>query len=539
MGSIAFRNGTVWRGRDLADTDRLLVVDGHIQPWRGDRGVEHTVDLEGGFLAPGFGDGHAHPILAGLEQNGPQIRGARSVPEIVETVGEWARAHPGDDWIVAASYDATLTPSGLFDAQWLDAAVPDRPVLLRSWDYHSVWCNTRALELAGIDRDTPQPKLGQIPRRADGEAMGTLFEWGAVTLAMQAAPPFSLEAGVAALDFATHHLAAQGVTWIQDAWVDPDDIEIWLAAEQQGVLACRADLALRADPLRWAEQRTQLAAQRARIEATQSLTCRTIKFFVDGIVENHTAHLLHEYSDACTRGMEVWKQDQLLAAAAYVDALGFELHMHTTGDAGARSALDAVEHIIAVNGPRNRRPVIAHAQLVDDADLPRFAELGVIACFQPLWATNDDVMQVLTLPRLGIERGHRQYRIRTLMQSGAPLSFGSDWPVTSADVLAGLQTAVTRARSDGTPLGGWMPEERIDITAALDVVTRGVAYQAGAETRRGQLGDGYEADLVWLSADPRKLPADKLTSVKVLGTWVAGTPTYQFPAGVSTTPADA
>ncbi|WP_413232604.1 amidohydrolase [Mycolicibacterium sp. 050158] len=527
MGAVVFRNGTVWRGNGRPDTDRLLVVDGRIAPWDEDVSPDLSVDLNGGLLAPAFGDGHAHPILAGLEQQGPAIRDARDVSEIVERIQAWAQDHPHDEWIVAASYDATLTPSGLFDARWLDAVVPDRPVMLRAWDYHSVWCNTRALELAGIDEDTPQPEVGEIPRREDGQPLGTLLEWGAVDLALRVAPAPSLDQGVEALEYATRHLATRGIAWLQDAWVDPDDIETWLAAAQRGVLRCRADLALRADPLRWAEQRYQLTGQRDRIRAAPHLTCNTIKFFVDGIIENHTAHLLHDYADACTRGMKVWQHDELLAAAAFVDELGFELHIHAIGDAGARSALDAVEHIQAVNGPRDRRPVIAHAQLVDDDDLPRFAQLGVIACFQPLWATTDDVMQQLTLPRLGPERGHRQYRIGSVLRSGAPMSFGSDWPVTSADVLPALQTAVTRARQDGTPHGGWMPEERIDIVNALDIVTRGVAYQAGAETSRGVLDDGFEADLVWLSADPRQSPIGDLTSISVLGTWVAGIPTYQ------------
>lgn len=524
--AVEFVNGTICRGGGLLDVDRLVVIDERIASGRDPHLINQTIDLEGGYLGPAFGDGHAHPILAGLETQGPQVRKATSIAEIVAIVAKWAKAYPDVPWIVGGSYDASLVESGLFDARWLDEVVSDRPVMLRAWDYHSVWCNSRALELAGIDADTEDPELGRIPRRADGTVLGTLLEWGAVDLALRAAPPVGLSAGIDALRYATEHFAAHGITWIQDAWVDPRDIELWLAADGAGVLACRADLALRADPLRWERQRHELVAQRDAIEASPNLTCRTVKFFIDGIVENHTAHLLEDYSDTCGRGTPVWPRDDLLAAAAFVDDLGFELHMHATGDAGARSALDAVEHLVAVNGPRDRRPVIAHAQLVDSADLHRFAELGVIACFQPLWAAHDDVMEVLTIPRLGEHRGSQQYRMRTLLDSGAHLSYGSDWPVTSAHVLGGLRTAVTRQNNRGLPAQGWIPAERIALGEALDIATAGVAYQARAEHCRGTLAANNQADLVWLSADPRAVAVSELADITVLGTWLAGRRTY-------------
>ncbi len=522
----SFVNGTVWRGVGLETASRLLVVDGQVADWDDSQPAEVIVDLGGGFLAPAFGDGHSHPIMAGLEQQGPQVRSAANVSEIVDMVGQWAAMHPGGSWIVGGSYDATLAEDGRFDARWLDAAVPDRPVVLHAYDYHSVWCNTRALELAGINADTPEPALGSIPRRDDGSVLGTLLEWGAVDLVMGLVPTTPLEAGVEALRYATTTFASHGITWIQDAWVDPKDIEIWIAADRAGVLACRADLALRADPLRWEEQRKALADNRARVETASNLTCRTVKFFVDGIVENRTAHLLEDYSDSCCRGMAVWEHDALLAAAAFVDSLGFELHLHAIGDAAARSALDAVQHVAAVNGPRDRRPVIAHAQLVHPGDLHRFAELGVIACFQPLWATADEVMTKLTIPRIGSHRGGQQYRIRALVDAGGPVSYGSDWPVTSPDVLLGLRTAVTRQTGEGSPAGGWIPDERIELETALDLATRGVAYQARAEGSRGTLFTGAAADLVWLSADPRSVDIAAIAEIQVCGTWLDGTRTF-------------
>ncbi|MFD6517735.1 amidohydrolase [Rhodococcus sp. NPDC060176] len=521
-----FVNGTVWRGLGHSEADRLLVIDGRVAEWDPAVVPDQVVDLSGGFLGPAFGDGHAHPLVAGLEAQGPQVREATDVEEMVQIVANWAVENPDSPWIIGGSYDATLAEDGRFDARWLDAAVPDRPVVLRSYDHHAVWCNTRALQLAGITDGMPDPDGGTICRRKDGSVLGTLLEWGAVDMVFDVAPPATLEAGVRAAQYATEHFAALGITWVQDAWVDPGQVEVWLAADQAGVLACRADLAQRADPKRWKEQREELTRLRDAVAKSSHLSCRTIKFFVDGIMENRTAHMLEDYSDSCCRGMPVWEYDDLLAATAWVDSLGFELHLHAIGDAAVRSALDAVEHVIATNGPRDRRPVIAHAQLVHADDLNRFAALSVIACFQPLWATADDFMVVLTLPHLGEVRGNQQYQIRSLVDSGAPVSYGSDWPVTSPDVLLGLRTAITRQNVDGTPEGGWIPSERISLDTALDLATRGVAYQARADHERGILTVGRQADLVWLSSDPRAVDITAITDITVLGTWLEGHRTH-------------
>lgn len=207
----------------------------------------HQID---DFLMPAFGDGHAHPVFGGLEAEGPQVRAQTSVEGIVAEVARYAAEHPDEAWICGASYDSSLSPGGLFDARWLDEAVPDRPVLLRAWDYHTVWVNTRALELAGIDADTPDPDLGEIPRRPDGSVLGTLREWGAVELVTALAGPPSLEMRVRSLERASRAYAALGVTWVQDAWVEPTELETYLEAARTGRLGIAYNLALYADPRR-------------------------------------------------------------------------------------------------------------------------------------------------------------------------------------------------------------------------------------------------------------------------------------------------
>ncbi|MCV7204404.1 amidohydrolase [Mycolicibacterium peregrinum] len=525
-----FHGGVIWTPGHT--TDALLVADGVVRAVGADAlaaTADRTVDLEGGFLMPSFGDGHAHPLFGGLESAGPAVRPCESIDQIVSAVKEFADSNPDQEWIVGASYDGSLAPHGLFDARWLDAAVPDRPVVLRAWDYHTLWVNSVALQRAGITADTPEPALGEIPRREDGTPLGTLREWGATDLITAVMPPRDEGVRIAALGTAADYYLAHGVTWVQDAWVEPAELDAYLAAARAGALRMRFNLAFYADPRHFDTQVTQYAAARDRVVAMGSplLTAQTVKFFADGVVENETGALLEPYcSGLHSHGMQLWEGDALAEAARKVDELGLQIHIHAIGDAAVRQALDAIEYVARHNGPRDRRPVIAHAQLVDDADLGRFAELGVIPNMQPLWAQMDALMTVLTIPRLGAQRADRQYRMRTLENSGAALAFGSDWPVSSGAPLDGIAVAVSRCTSDGEPAGGWTPEEVLPIEPALASYTGAVAYQAFAEDDWGHIAPGASADLVWLDRDPRYVPPSELSQVQVRATYLQGTQVY-------------
>jgi predicted amidohydrolase YtcJ len=532
VAATVFRNGTIWTGTSASTTHALLVVDDVIAGLgelatqlaaEDPRAAE--VDLEGGFLMPSFGDGHAHPLLGGLEYVGPAVRPCTSVEEIVEEVRRFAKDNPDEEWIVGASYDSSLAEGGLFDARWLDEAVPDRPVALRAWDYHTMWVNTVALQRAGITPDTPDPVLGELPHRDDGSVLGTLREWGAVDLISAVMPARDEDTRVAALGTAADYYLARGVTWVQDAWVEPGDVDTYLEAAKRDALRIRFNLALYADPRHFDAQVQHFAEARRRVDelASPLLTAQTVKFFADGVVENETGALLAPYcSGLHSHGMQVWEGQSLAEAARRVDQLGLQIHIHAIGDAAVRQALDAIEYAVESNGPRDRRPVIAHVQLVDDADLERFAKLGVIPCMQPLWAQMDALMTVLTIPRLGAERADKQYRMRTLAESGAPLAFGSDWPVSSGAPFDGIGIAVSRQTADGDPEGGWTPEEILTIERALDAYTAGVAEQAFAQGVWGRLVPGASADLLWLDRDPRGTPALELPGIRIRGTYLRG-----------------
>ncbi|WP_053352540.1 amidohydrolase [Leucobacter musarum] len=516
--AVAFSSGRV--AALGADAERLA-----------DRPDATVIDLAGGTLAPGIGDGHAHPLLGGVEALGPQVRDAADLAGILAAVAEWKAANPDAEWIIGASYDATFAEGGLFDARWLDEVTGDTPTILRAWDYHTAWVNSAALAAGGITVDTPDPALGRIVRRADGSPLGTLQEAAANDFLAEVVPAFAEAQRLDAIERATRGYAEQGTTWIQDAWVEPADLELYLVAAAQQRLHTRVNLAFRADPARWRDQVAEFVAGRNRVRGLEHprLSSETVKFFVDGVIESHTAALIDPYADRPDeRGLPNWTDAELNEAVVAFDAAGFQLHLHAIGDAANRSALDALATARDTNPPRERHDVIAHVALLDPADVARFAELGVIANFEPYWAQCDAVMRDLTIPHLGHPREEWQYLIGSVHRSGATISFGSDWPVTTRDWRPALSTAITRHSHLEPGAEAWLPEERLTPGDALAAYTSGIARQALAP-ERGTLEVGRVADAAWLSANPLSLAPEAIADLAVNGTWLAGEATFRSP----------
>lgn len=535
MATVRIQNATVWTGMrlpggEISVTDAVLMDNGHILAIGATAKRLHpdeVIDAAGGFICYGFGDGHVHPVFGGLEQQFAPVRDLGSVEEITLAVGAWAAAHPDAEWIRGEGFDQTLAPDGVFLATWLDAVVADRPVFLRATDYHTVWVNSEALLRAGYTRDLVQPHDGEVVMDITGEPIGTLREWGAWSPVYALMPPIELETRMSAIAHADKCFAAAGLTWVQDAWVETTEVNTWIEADRRGLVTCKVAMALWADSNNWRQQLEEFVAARARVEAAGSprLVANTIKFFADGVIESATGALLEPYCDCPhSKGLPNWQPDELKSAVAAIDAFGFQTHIHAIGDGAARMALDAIEHASMINGARDRRPVIAHTQLVDEADIGRFAELGVIANFEPYWAKFDSCQSKLTAPRLGTERTNRQYLIGTILRSGAPISFGSDWPVTTYSPLAGIQVAVTRKMTATDR--AWMPQECITVEEALLAYTSGVAFQAGDDSA-GVIRPGARADLVWLASDPRAVDPNEIANIAVLGTWASGQRIWQ------------
>ncbi|HTN79587.1 MAG TPA: amidohydrolase [Acidimicrobiales bacterium] len=535
--ALLFRNGTVLTADPSRPTAHAVAVERGVIVALDDDALEHSarrateVDLAGGCLVPGFRDGHAHPLWGGIELGQAPLVGAQSIDELLARVKAYADTHPDEPWIEGGGYDPSLLPKGVGDATVLDAIVPDRPVVLEANDHHTMWVNSEALRRAGIDADTPDPALGRILRHSDRSPVGTLVEWEALAMVRRVVPVPEAETQQAGLRRAMAALGRAGITWVQEAATSPAEAEVYAALAARGELTTRANLAFRAEPGKWMRSRDSFTACRDALESAEAtrdvLAARTVKFFADGVIEMGTGFLLEPYTDAPhTCGLPNWSPAELEEAVIAFDADGFQIHVHAIGDGGVRMALDAIQAAGRANGPRDRRPVIAHTQVVAGPDRDRFAALGVIANFEPLWACLDGVMEKLTIPRLGPERSALQYPIATLVSSGARISFGSDWPVSSMHPLHGLAVAVTRQNRDGRPEAGWLPEERLPVTQALAAYTSGTAYQGFEEATGGMITIGKRADLCALSADISAIAGSEVSDIAVTGTWTGGREVY-------------
>ncbi|HWM34274.1 MAG TPA: amidohydrolase family protein [Pseudolysinimonas sp.] len=509
-----------------------------------------VVDTTGRLLLPGFQDAHVHPVQAGVELLQCDLTGARDAAECLERIGAYAAANPGEPWILGAGWSMEFFEGGTPTAAALDAVVSDRPVLLSNRDHHGAWVNSRALEVAGITADTPDPADGRIERAADGTPTGTLHE-GAVGLvaALRPAPDDDLQ--YRGLLRAQQHLLSLGITSWQDALVGsglgmPDAFPVYLRAIAEGTLIARVAGALWWERERGIEQLPGLLARRDRIAGLADaarMQMGTVKLMVDGVAENFTAAITSPYLDADgeptdNAGLSFIAPAALAEYATALDAAGFDLHFHALGDRAVREALDAIEAARAANGATASRQHLAHLQIVAEGDVPRFAGLGAVANLQPLWACHEPQLDELTLPFLQPELAGRQYPFGDLARSGARFAAGSDWPVSSADPLAGIRVAVTRLEPDaepGTPpLGGL--EQALDLATAFTAYTAGGAYVNRREDSTGRLEPGYRADLVVLDRDPFDGPPELLDDTRVLGTWVDGRRVYDSTMREQSTP---
>lgn len=492
-----------------------------------------VVDLAGRLLLPGFQDAHVHPVPAGLELTQCDLTGAKTAEETVAAVRAYAEAHPEREWITGGGWSMEAFEGGTPTKELLDAAVPDRPVYLPNRDHHGAWVNSRALALAGITRDTPDPADGRIDRDASGEPSGTLQE-GAMQSVGRLTPPATQADRVAALLHAQRHLHALGITAWQDALVGEflgmdDPSRAYLAAARDGSLTARVVGALWWDRERGAEQIPELVERREAFSHGR-FRASSVKLMLDGVAETGTAALLEPYLDRCgcataNRGTSFIDPEQLPKYVTELDALGFQCHFHALGDRAVRDALDAIEAARAANGPSDTRPHLAHLQVVQPSDVPRFARLGATANIQPLWAAHEPQMDELTIPFLGPERAAWQYPFGALLRSGARLAAGSDWPVSSPDPLQGIHVAVNRVAPGAGDTPVFLPGERIGLAEALTAYTAGSAYVNHLDDT-GEVRAGALADLVVLDRDPFAGPAEAIALTRVAMTYVGGARVY-------------
>lgn len=514
--STLYTNARFWSSgqevfHDLLVKDSIIIATGEQTK---EFTAETTIDLNGAFVIPAFLDGHAHPIFAGREAAGPKINGINSIEEIKAQVKAFAQANPTTPWIIGGAYEAAIIEGGDFDAKWLDEVVSDRPVVLHAVDHHTIWVNSKAIELSGITSATKDPQGGTIARNSDGCAKGTLREPSAMALVLNHAPANTIESDIAAITYACAEYRKVGVIAAIDSWCEKDMARAYIAAAKTNQLTIVFNLSLLATPTTWSgdiDDFNEIREQCLELDNPSQLQANSIKFLLDGALSAGTAHLTQPYlDDPSSSGIAIWSDDELLNALVAYDALQYQVHLHAIGDAAVKQALDAIEAMQRINPPWDRRPVIVHAQLVRNEDLSRFAQLGVIANIQPLWCYLDPMNKELIAPRIGNERNNQQYRLRSMVKAGAMIAFGSDWPVTSHIPMQAISVPVTRSNPADGVTQAWVIEEALTMDESLTFYTKNAAYQLFRENEYGVLEVGKRAAFLVLDSDPAQNPAAKI-----------------------------
>jgi predicted amidohydrolase YtcJ len=476
---------------------------------------------------PGFNDAHVHPIDGGLERLRCDLTPYFNADDYKHAVARYARTNPDVPWITGGGWNMAAFPGGTPTAEELDEAVADRPVFIFNRDHHGAWVNTKALAMAGIDADTADPPDGRIERHSNGSPSGTLHE-GATNLVERLIPAPTEDDLVDGLLEGQRYLHSLGITAWQDAIVGEmfqarSTLPTYLQTLGDGRLTARVRgaLWLSRDPT--GDALDSFVEQRERAQSI-GFDARTIKIMQDGVIENFTAAMLEPYlGPTGGRGISFFDPEFLNEFVPTADAAGFQLHFHAIGDRAVRECLDAVEAARSRNGMNDNRHHIAHIQVIHPDDVPRFASLRVVANAQPLWAAMEPQMRDLTIPFLGAERAELQYPFASLARAGARIAFGSDWPVSSPDPLAGIHVAVTRTEAPTVATGDvedpFIPRERMDLEAAIAAYTSGSAYVSHMEGETGTIEVGKFADLVVLDRGPT---VDDIDGIKVDLTMVGG-----------------
>lgn len=487
------------------------------------------MDGNGRTLLPGLIDAHAHVMGLGDARLSVNVMGIRSLDATLEELARYARQYPDLTWIRGRGWNQVLWPENRFPtAGELDKAVSDRPVWLARVDGHAGWANSRAMQLAGITRDTADPEGGAIIRDEHGEPTGVLID-RAMDLVRNHIPPPGPEERRLALKEALEEIRSMGITGVHDAGVGVRDFEIMREFADEGRLTTRIYAMIGGTG---ADFDTFTGRMDAPVSgyADDRLFLQSVKIYSDGALGSRGAALLEEYSDdPGNMGLLLYPEEELLSMVEKAVSHGFQVGAHAIGDRANRVMLDVFEEMYARAGSgnlaisereaRELRHRIEHAQVVHPEDIPRFRELDIIAAIQPVHATSDMNMAE---DRLGPDRMAGAYAWRTFLDEGVRIAAGSDFPVELSNPFHGLHSAVTRQDGDGRPEGGWYPQQKLTREKALHAFTLGAAYAAHMDHITGSLEPGKWADFIIIDRDYFTTPEPDIRDIRVLETWLAG-----------------
>lgn len=542
-----YLNGAIWTGdadRAAAEAlavsgDRLLAVgsNAEVRELAGEQ--TRVVDLEGRMVVPGFQDSHMHPLH--LSRYSVDVAGAETLEEFQQRIEAFAERYPDLPWIVGHGWGYSVFPDNKPLKEHIDAVVPDRPVYITSRDGHMGLANSRAIELAGIDSETPDPPNGRIERDAKGVPSGE-FKESAGHLLESRMPAESDELRYQSLLHNTGQMAAAGLTAIQDANTDLDDVPLYRRAADSGELPLRVRFAptilpgvgVAPDDPDTVELPTEADLQ-PYLALTRELQgpylrAGAVKGMLDGTVDAQTASMFEPYTGSSHRGIPMWKGEDLNRVVALYDRLGIQVLLHAIGDKAIDMSLDAFEFAAAENGDKPRRHRIEHVEVPRLEDLQRMHDANVVVSTQPMFANPDATVLTNFEPLLGEERAPIADSFSLFDRAGVRQAFGSDWPVMPFEPLRGIYVAVTRMTPEGEPPGGWFPEGRISVEAALRHYTIDGAYAAFSEQDSGSLAPGKYADFVVLSQNLLAIDPMDILETEVLLTVMGGRVTHRSEA---------
>lgn len=530
---LVIRHAAVWtvdpaqpRAQAVAvagDTIVAVGSDAVIAKWIGRR--TRVIDAHGRTLLPGFTDAHVHFLMGSFALARVGLGDATNMSDLRATLRSWNLTHPGTGWVQGRGWTyGMIGGDGIPSKRDLDDIFPDRPVILSAYDGHTSWVNSKALGLAGITRDTPDPANGIIVHDSAGEPSGALKE-RASALVTKIVPQPTADETRNALQIGLRYASSLGVTRVHSANGDFELLPLLDSLRAANALPVRFDVGAFADPPMLQPAfvaKIDSARQRYRGDW---VSANLVKLMIDGVVESHTAAMLAPYTtDSTTSGSLFWPPDAYTQAVTELDAKGFRVMTHAIGDRGIRTVLDAYATARRVNGPRDDRiQRIEHIETIDTADIARFGRDGVIASMQPLHAYPEGTEGEGAWTRaIGAERSSHAWLWKQIATGNGRLAFGSDWPVVTLNPWPGVQVAVTRQTEKGLPPRGFVPSERLDVATAIAGYTRGAAIAGGREKKEGSITPGKLADFVLLEGDPFSATPLQLAEMTVSVTIVGG-----------------
>jgi len=507
------RNGKVWTADPARPWADSILIKGNVIAAAGtDKDVApqakgaREIDLKGRLTIPGFNDAHLHFLGGSLGLSQIDLNGICTMEAMQKEVASFAVRNPNDKWLNGRGWEYVCIPQGrLPRKEDLDKVVKDRPIFLAAYDGHTAWVNSKALELAGITKDTKFTGFGEIVKDpGTGEPTGALKE-GAMGMVRRLVPVPDMAQKLASLEAGLRLAASLGITSAQNANGSIDELELYEELRRQNKLTLRTSLAMSVGPMEPEATLIEYANLRQKYSGPL-LRAGAIKIGMDGVIESYTAAMLAPYSNnKSTSGKSAWTAQQFAKTVTTADKLGLQIYTHAIGDRAVRMALDGYETARKANGPRDARHRIEHIETIHPDDIPRFAALGVLPSMQPIHADPSGIE--IWSASIGPERTKTGFAWRSIEKAGGRLVFSSDWPASiSVNPIRGIHSAVNRRTITGLPPQGWFPEQRVSVETAFRAYTINSAFAAHEEDKKGAIRPGLLADIVVLSQDLFTIP---------------------------------